>query len=149
MAFLTLIPRSSLLTWLFHSMYVFVMQGGDISPQQCEVRGHVHTRTNHLISKRTQICFGMVIKRQSNRGWIPDLCLRPNEPQAAQLQKKTSAHAAISQNTADHGGAGSRGSKIVSSQKRLLDAILYRVILSVLFTPSFSGTIMILKQLTL
>lgn len=50
-AFLTLISRSSLLTRLSHSVCVFVMQGGGISPQYCEV----HTRTNHLISKHTQM----------------------------------------------------------------------------------------------
>lgn len=71
-AFLTLISRSSLLTRLSHSVCVFVMQGGGISPQYCEV----HTRTNHLISKHTQICCGTVIRRQSNRRSIPDLCLR-------------------------------------------------------------------------
>lgn len=75
LAFLTLILHSSLLTQLSCSVCVVVMQRGDIPPQCCEERGHVRARTNHLISKRLQICFGTVIRRFSNRCCIHDLCL--------------------------------------------------------------------------
>lgn len=73
LAFLTLIPRSSLVTRLSRSICVCLWC--NIPPQSGEVRGHVHVRTNHLISKCMQKCFETVIRPLSNTCYIHDLCL--------------------------------------------------------------------------